>query len=75
MKVDFGNGAYLESDDEPRDTVFHKRITRVSPLPNTRSGHMVTLECGHRAMTFGDLDHCGGVVLCTECRDRAEDLS
>lgn len=71
MKIDFGKGAYIEADDGPRDSQFHKRIVRVTPIPNTATGNTVTLECGHRAMTFGDLTRCGGVVLCAECRDRA----
>jgi len=62
----------MESDDGPRDTFFHKRIVRTASIPNTRSGNYVDLECGHRAMTFGNLDEAGGVVLCSQCRDAAK---
>ena len=33
---------------------------------------MLTLECGHRVMTFGRLEHMRAVVLCTQCRDERE---
>jgi hypothetical protein len=69
MKIDLGHGAYLEPDEGPRTTPFHKRIVKAERIPNTRSGNMLTLECGHRSMAFGDLGHAGGVVLCTDCRD------
>jgi hypothetical protein len=52
-----------------RDTAFHKRITGTTPIPDTRNGHMLDLECGHRVMTFGSLDHAQERVLCTQCRD------
>jgi hypothetical protein len=70
MKIDFGRGMYLEPDEGPRDSPFHKRITKVIPMPDSRSGNTIHLECGHRAMTFGDLKLTDGVVLCTECRDK-----
>ena len=69
MKIDLGHGAYLEPDEAPRDTPHHRRILRTVPIPNTRGGNVLELECGHRAMTFGDLRHANGVVLCMECRD------
>jgi hypothetical protein len=69
MKIDLGHGAYLEPDEGPRNTPFHKRIVRVERIPNTRVGNNVILECGHRVQTFGDLTHAAGLVLCTECRD------
>lgn len=71
MKIDLGYGVYLEPDEAPRDTPFHKRIVRLSPIAGTQSGRYADLECGHRVATFGDLSHCEGVVLCTECRDMA----
>jgi hypothetical protein len=69
MKTDLGGGAYLEPDEGPRDSRFHKRILRVTPIPNTRTGNYLELECGHRSMAFGNLDAAGGRVLCLECRD------
>jgi hypothetical protein len=62
-------GSYLEPDEGPRNTRFHKRIVRIERIPNTRAGNNVTLECGHGVQTFGNLEHAGGVVLCTKCRD------
>lgn len=69
MKVDLGGGAYLEPDEGPRDTRFHKRIVSTKRIPNTRAGHYAALECGHQVMTFGNLSHAEGVALCTQCRD------
>lgn len=69
MKVALGSGAFLEPDEGPRTSFFHKRIVSTKPIPNTQSGRVVNLECGHRVMTFGNLEHAGGVVLCTQCRD------
>ena len=72
MKIALDSGGYLEPDEGPRDTPFHKRIVRKEPIPNTRAGHNVTLECGHGVQTFGDLALAEGVVLCTKCRDLEE---
>ena len=75
MKIDLGHGQFLEPDEGPRDTPFHKRIVRTKPIPNTRVGRWCVLECGHVVMTFGTLDalqRAGGVVLCTQCRDLSE---
>ena len=70
MKIPLGGGAYLEPDEEPRTSRFHRRIVSTAPMPHTRTGHYCDLECGHRVMTFGNLEMAGGRVLCTECRDR-----
>jgi hypothetical protein len=72
MKIPLGGGAYLEPGEGPRDSQFHKRIQRVAPIPNTRVGNYLVLECGHVAMAFGNLAHAGGVALCTDCRDQAK---
>jgi hypothetical protein len=72
MKIPLGGGSYLEPDEGPRNSRFHKRILKTTPIPQTRVGNYLDLECGHRVMTFGDLTHAGGVVLCTDCRDRAK---
>ena len=69
MKIDLGHGAYLEPDEEPRSSTHHKRIVSAAPIPGTRCGNYANLECGHRVMTFGNLGHADGVVLCTQCRD------
>lgn len=71
MKIDLGHGAFLEPDEAPRNTPFHKRILRTKRIANTRVGRWCELECGHRVMAFGDLTHAGGCVLCTQCRDAA----
>ena len=74
MKIDLGHGAYLEPDEEPRNTMFHKRILKTRRIPITRSGNIAILECGHVVHTFGRLTLAEGRVLCTQCRDTAEDL-
>jgi len=71
MKIPLGGGAYLQPDDGPRDTRFHKRIVEVEPMPDTRNGNIIRLECGHIAMTFGKLEHAEGVVLCSHCQREA----
>lgn len=71
MKIDLGHGHTLEPDEEPRNTPFHKRILRATPLENTRSGNYLELECGHAVTSFGRLEHAAGVVLCVQCRDEA----
>ena len=73
MKIALDSGgSYLEPDDGPRDSRYHMRIVRIEPIPGTRTGNDVVLECGHRVQTFGNLEHAGGVVLCTKCRDLDE---
>ncbi len=69
MKVDLGDGVYLEPDDGPRDTEHHKRILSTTPIPGTRVGYRLELECGHRPMAFGDLAKAQGVIHCLQCRD------
>ena len=68
MKVDFGDGPYLEPDEEPRDSPFYRRIVGTRPIPNTRSGHFLRLACGHSATAFGNLAQLDGRVLCLRCR-------
>jgi hypothetical protein len=69
VKTYLGHGAYLEPDDGPRDSPWHKRIVRTERIPGTRVGNVADLACGHRVMMFGDPAHTGGVVLCVVCRD------
>lgn len=71
MKIDLGYGIYMESDGEPRDSQFHRRIIAAQRIPETRAGNTLDLECGHRVRTFGNLAHTNGVVFCTQCRDAA----
>jgi hypothetical protein len=61
----------IEPDLPPRNTPAYRRIMKVEPVPNTRASYYCTLECGHVVMTFGDLKHTEGRVLCTECRKAA----
>lgn len=70
MKIPLPGGDYLEPDDGPRDTLFHRRILRAEPIPHTRAANLLHLDCGHTAMAFGDLKLAGGVVLCQVCRDQ-----
>ena len=67
-----GPGFRLEGErPDERSTPFHKRIIEFKPIPNTRTGNYVKLECGHVVQTFGGLQHAGGVLLCQECRTQA----
>jgi len=71
-RIDLGHGSYIEPEPEPREiTEFHRTIVGTRPMPNTRSGNFVLLDCGHQVMTFGNLAHANGKVLCTVCRARA----
>lgn len=72
MKIDLGGGVYLEPDDGPRNTPFHKRILETRPIADTKTGRVAILECGHQVMTFGIMEHADGVALCTRCRDGAQ---
>jgi hypothetical protein len=56
LKIDFGHGAYLEGSGG-KLTKWHRRPIKVTALANTSSGRVVLLECGHKVMTFGDLEH------------------
>jgi len=71
MKIPLPGGGFVEPDDGRRDTAFHKRIVRTERLAQFRNGHMIDLECGHRVMTFGNLEHAGGVLLCSQCKAAA----
>lgn len=76
MKISLDSGgSYLEPDDGPRNTRFHKRIVRVEllhkPEMKAQWTHL-TLECGHSVTAIGKLEHAAGVVLCTKCRDLEE---
>lgn len=48
--------------------MVYKKITWTTPIPNTRTGHYVTLECGHQVMTFGNLNLTAGILLCQKCK-------
>ena len=63
---------YIEPDPPPRDTPYHRKITRTEPIPYTVSGKICWLDCGPVIQTFGDSRRLDGRVLCTECRDKAE---
>jgi hypothetical protein len=65
-------GMKIEAErPEDRNTEFHKKIVAVKPIPNTRTGHFVVLECGHQVMTFGNLRHAQGKAFCVQCRKAA----
>lgn len=76
MKIALDSGgSYLEPDDGPRNTRFHKRIMRAEKIdkPGMKATWtQVTLECGHSVTCIGNLEHAAGVVLCTKCRDLEE---
>lgn len=58
----------IEPDLPPRNGPHHKQIVATRPMPKTQTGKYITLECGHILMSFGDLSHTGGRVLCLECK-------
>lgn len=64
-------GFSIEPDMPPRRSPWHRKIKTTIPIPNTKTGHTVVLECGHVVQTFGNLAHAEGVALCTQCRDAA----
>lgn len=61
------HGIHLEADKG--QTIYHRRILTMTPIPHTRTGNTCTLECGHTVETYGKIDLAGGKVLCTECRN------
>jgi|SRR5581483_3925251 len=61
----------FEPDLPPGDTEFHKRIVATVPMEGSRTGKHITLECGHEVLSFGDVSHTGGRVLCLECMKAA----
>jgi hypothetical protein len=71
MKIPLGGGSYLEPDEGPRNSSFHKRIVAVQAIPGTLKGNWCQLECGHVVQIYGDLKLANGVALCTQCRDGA----
>jgi hypothetical protein len=75
MKIALDSGgSYLEPDEGPRNTRYHMRIMRITPIAGTRTGNNIILECGHAVQAFGNLAHAGGVIFCTKCRDLEEDI-
>lgn len=64
------NGFSIEPDPEPRNSPLHKRIVEIAPIPGTRSGQVLTLECGHVVQCFGNIEHLHGLALCQECRQQ-----
>lgn len=64
-------GINLEPDLEPRHTPWHKRIVNAVPIPNTKTGNVCYLECGHVVQTYGNLENAQGRVLCTQCLKKA----
>jgi hypothetical protein len=89
-KIPLDDGSYLEPDEGPRNTRFHKRIVRFWKLSRREcerilahacgndelvgEGYILELECGHDEMVFGNLAHAEGVALCTKCRDLEEQI-
>lgn len=59
--------------DHGNPNPFRRKIRHTTPIPNTRSGKVVTLECGHVVQTFGRLELApDDGVICTACRDEAQ---
>jgi hypothetical protein len=55
---------------------FHRKVVETRPIPNTRTGSINRLECGHVTQSFGDMEHARResgemMVLCMACRDAA----
>ena len=62
----------IESDPPPCNTRFRTRILRTNWIPNTLTGQLCELECGHVVLTFGSLEHANGVLTCLDCRNTQE---
>jgi hypothetical protein len=62
-------GMRLEPDLGQRDSRFHKRIVEAHRIAETRTGHDIGLECGHRVKIFGRLELTNGVAWCQQCFD------
>lgn len=62
----------IEPDLPPRNSPYHRRIISFEPIPGTRSGNILTLECGHRVQGWGDLNRVEGRVMCAQCKNAAE---
>jgi hypothetical protein len=60
----------ITPDVGPRNTIWHRKIVESARLPNTKTGNIVRLDCGHTVMTFGDLSRACGIVLCDQCREQ-----
>jgi hypothetical protein len=56
---------------EDRHTRFHVRIKSTTRIQGTKTGCYADLECGHRAIIFGNIEMAEGKALCMECRDKA----
>jgi hypothetical protein len=71
-KIEVAEGVYIEGERaEERNTPFHIAIASAERIAGTRSGRIVTLVCGHKFQTFGDLAHAEGKILCVYCRTAA----
>lgn len=63
-------GIRLEPDTG--HTPYHRAIVSMTPIPNTRTGNICELECGHRVHIFGKIELANGKALCMVCRDAAK---
>lgn len=61
----------ITPDPEPRNSPFHKKIAQIDLIPDRASRRLVILECGHRFLVFGNIDHANGVLFCEECQKNA----
>jgi len=69
MRIDLGGGAYMESGEE--DARFMRGVAGRRPLGGARCGHLLTLDCGHAVMMFGNIQTLPPLLLCVVCRDEA----
>lgn len=58
-------GIDLKPDTGPG--TFHRDIVSAVPMAGTETGKIVTLSCGHKATTYGNLKHTNGKILCAGC--------
>ena len=66
-KIDLGQGHYIRAIESTRNSPGARRILRAEPVPDTKSGNWLDLDCGHRVMAFGNLDHAKGFIVCEQC--------
>ena len=57
--------------DDGSPSPFRRKVVKSIPIKGTRTGHDLQLECGHVAISFGNLAHAPDGVICDQCREKA----
>jgi len=67
MRINIG-GSFIEPDEGPRNTIFHRRIVREEEVVNMPCAKVLLLDCGHRVVAIGRVELCEGRVFCLYCK-------